>query len=101
MSKFAIVATGGKQYKVSVNDVITVEKLEITEGQKIILKAIAVFGEDLKVESFGGEVEAEFVAHEKDKKKIIFKKERRTTHKKKTGHRQKLTTIKILGIKKA
>jgi large subunit ribosomal protein L21 len=99
MSKFAVVATGGKQYKVCVGDVITVEKLEINEGQKSKLKAIAVF-EDAKVVSFGGSVEVEFVEHLKDKKKITFKKERRTTHKKKIGHRQKLTSVKILEISK-
>ncbi len=99
MSKFAIVATGGKQYKVSVGDVITVEKLELAEGQKSKLKAIAIF-EDAKIISFGGSVEVEFAQHLKDKKKITFKKERRTTHKKKIGHRQKLTSVKIVDIAK-
>ena len=100
---FAIVKTGGKQYRVAANDKINVEKLDIEEGKKVTLNDVlfvqkdgkAVFGEPLIK---GATVEAEVLRNFKDKKVIIFKKRRRQNSRRKTGHRQHKTELKILSI---
>ncbi len=102
---FAIIQTGGKQYRVAPNDRITVEKIEGEAGSKVTLndvlffqneKAEAVFGSPLIK---GAQVEAEIVKTYKGKKIIIFKKRRRQNSRRKQGHRQFRTEIKILSIK--
>lgn len=102
---FAIVKTGGKQYKVAQNDTIKVEKLNFNEGDKITLNEVlfihnekgeAIFGSPLIA---GAKVEAEVVRNYKDKKIIVFKKRRRQNSRRKNGHRQCKTEVKILNIK--
>ena len=102
---FAIVKTGGKQYRVAQNDKIKVELLEAKEGDKITLndvlfvaneKGEATFGNPL-VE--GAQVEAEVVRIYRDKKVIVFKKRRRQNSRRKNGHRQHKTELKIINIK--
>lgn len=102
---FAIIKTGGKQYKVAQNYTIKVEKLEAKEGDKITLDNVlfisneageAVFGAPLIQ---GASVEAEVVAQSRDAKVIIFKKRRRQNSRRKNGHRQHKTELKILNIK--
>lgn len=101
---FAVIKTGGKQYKVQENDIINVEHIDLEAGKKFKIKDILMTEEKGKV-SFGsplidkGEVEAEIVEHYKDKKVIVFKKQRRQNYRRKTGHRQMLTKIKINKIK--
>lgn len=100
---FAVIRTGGKQYKVAQNDVISVEKLTGEPGDKIeIAEVLMVGGEgDPKVGSpllDGARVQAEVVGHARDKKVRIFKKVRRHTYRRTKGHRQHKTQIRITGI---
>jgi large subunit ribosomal protein L21 len=101
---FAIVKTGGKQYKVAQNDKIKIEKLDFNEGEKITLdqvlfihndKGEAIFGSPVIA---GAKVEAEVIKNFKDKKIIVFKKRRRQNSRRKNGHRQCKTEVKILNI---
>lgn len=97
---YAIVETGGKQYRVSEGDVITVERLEAEVGSKVELDRVLVLGEgeDLKVGTpyiSGAAVNAEVVEHGKAKKVIIFKYKSKKDYRKKQGHRQPYTMLKI------
>ncbi len=101
---FAIVKTGGKQYKVAQNDRIKIEKLDFNEGDKITLNEVlfihndqgeAIFGSPVIA---GAKVEAEIIKNFRDKKIIIFKKRRRQNSRRKNGHRQSKTEVKILNI---
>ena len=102
---FAIVKTGGKQYKVAKDDKINVEKLEAKEGDKITLDSVLFIGDDKGEAIFGdpvvkgAKVEAEVLRNYRDKKIIIFKKRRRQNSRRKNGHRQHQTELKILNIK--
>ena len=102
---FAIVKTGGKQYRVAQNDKIKVEKLEAVEGDKIILDSVLFIGDEKGEAIFGApliegaKVEAEVLKNYRDKKIIIFKKRRRQNSRRKNGHRQYKTELKILNIK--
>jgi|GEM_PF-3193081 len=97
---FAVVKIGGGQFKVCQNDVIDVDFMGAAEpASKHNAKAVGVFNDSSELVSTNSIVEYEVVEHTKADKKFTFKKERRTTHKKKIGNRQKLTTIKILSIK--
>ena len=93
---FAILRTGGKQYKVNSGDVIAVEKLEGNVGDKVELGDVLMAGTKLGA---GAKVFAEIVKQFRDDKVIIFKKRRRHNYRRKKGHRQYLTEIKITDIK--
>lgn len=102
---FAVVKTGGKQYRVAKNDKIKVEKLNAEEGKKVILDEI-LFIENEKGEiTFGSptvkgaKIEAEVLRNFRNKKIIVFKKRRRKNSRRKNGHRQYQTELKILEIK--
>lgn len=103
---YAVIETGGKQYKVKKGSTIFVEKLGIEEGSKIEFdKVLLVAGEG---EPVIGEpyvenaiVEAKHVADIKDKKVIVFKFKRKTGYKRKKGHRQQLSQVVIEDIKTA
>lgn len=96
---FAIIKTGGKQYKVSEGDVIKVEKIEAEAGDKIEFdQVLMVAGDDVKVGSpvvEGAKVSAEVLDQKKDKKIIIFKFKAKKNYRKKKGHRQPYTLVKI------
>ena len=97
---FAVIETGGKQYKVQKGDVLAVEKLEMKEGQKVTFDKVLLVDEDGKTligmpHVKNALVKAEVVENFKDKKVIVFKKKRRKQYKKKRGHRQELTRVKI------
>src|SRR5688572_8719845 len=92
---FAIIRTGGKQYKVAQGDTIAVEKLEGKEGDKVEISDVLMAGEKVGA---GAKVLAQIVKHFHDEKVIIFKKRRRHNYRRKKGHRQLLTQIKITGI---
>ena len=101
---FAIVQSGGKQYKVSENDVISVEKLSNAVGDKIKLDVLLI-SEDGNVVAGnpfveGAVCEAEVVAHGKGDKIVVFKYKPKKNERKKQGHRQPFTQLKILTIKK-
>lgn len=96
---FAIVRTGGKQYRVAAGDKIAVEKLAGEAGDMIALDDVLLAGEgaDLK-DTKGLTVSAEIVAQAKGEKVVVFKKRRRHNYRRKMGHRQQHTILKIVGI---
>ena len=96
---YAIIATGGKQYKVSEGDIITIEKLGVEAGEKVTFdQVLAVSGDDMKVGNptvSGATVEASVVKEGRAKKVIVYKYKRKTGYHKKNGHRQSFTQVKI------
>jgi len=95
---YAIIATGGKQYKVSEGDIIKVEKLNAEEGSSITFdQVIAVSDEGLKVgnDVAGASVSATVMEQGRGKKVIVYKYKRKTGYHKKNGHRQAYTQVKI------
>ena len=96
---FAVVRTGGKQYRVAAGDKIVVEKLDGEAGAKVTLGDVLLAGEggDLKATA-GLTVAAEIVAQAKGEKVIVFKKRRRHNYRRRNGHRQLHTILKILSI---
>lgn len=101
---FAIVQTGGKQYKVSEGDVISVEKLENAIGDKIKLD-VMLYSDNGQVVAGNPVVknavcEAEVLAHGKGDKIVVFKYKPKKNERKKQGHRQPFTQLKIVSIKK-
>jgi len=97
---FAVIRTGGKQYKVASGDVISVEKLEGSAGDKVEIGEVLMAGDKLGAPLLSGaKVLAEIVKQFRDEKVVIFKKRRRHNYRRKKGHRQYLTEIKITDIK--
>ncbi|MFS0735584.1 50S ribosomal protein L21 [Sphingomonas sp. 1P06PA] len=96
---FAIVRTGGKQYRVAAGDKIVVEKIAGDAGSTVQLGDVLLAGEggDLK-DVAGLTVAAEIVAQAKGDKVIVFKKRRRHNYRRRNGHRQQHTILKILSI---
>ena len=92
---FAVVRTGGKQYKVASGDVLAVEILEGKVGDKIELADVLMVGSKIGA---GAKVLAEIIKQFRDDKVIIFKKRRRHNYRRKKGHRQYLTEIKVTSI---
>ena len=96
---YAIIATGGKQYKVAEGDIIKVEKLGVEAGQTFTFdQVLAVNGEELKVGTpvvEGATVEATVLGDGKAKKVIVYKYKRKSGYHKKNGHRQQYTAVKI------
>ncbi len=101
---FAIIETGGKQYRVAANEKIIVEKLVGEAGTKVTLDKVLLAKSDKGEVSFGApllsgvKVEAEIVKTFKNDKVLIFKKRRRQNSRRKQGHRQQQTLLKILSI---
>ena len=96
---FAVVRTGGKQYRVAAGDKIVVEKLAGEAGDTINLGDILLAGEGAELRSTDGlTVSAEIIAQAKAEKVIVFKKRRRHNYRRKKGHRQQHTILRILGI---
>ena len=100
---FAVIKTGGKQYRVAANDVLTIEKLEVEAGDTVEFTEVLVIGEgaDAKFGApfvKGATVKAEVVEQGRAKKVIAFKKRRRQNSKRSRGHRQHQTTVRILDI---
>ena len=100
---YAIIRTGGKQYKISPGDTIRVEKISGETGQTIEMKDVLFYAEGENVLSAqpslsSVKVTGEIVAQQRAKKVIIFKKKRRKGYSKKTGHRQPFTSVKIKEI---
>ncbi len=100
---FAVIQTGGKQYNVTENDIIKVEKLEKTVGEKISLEALLVSDGNKTVAGTptvkNAEVVAEVLAHGKGEKIVVFKYKPKKNERKKQGHRQPWTELKIVSIK--
>jgi large subunit ribosomal protein L21 len=101
---YAVIQSGGKQYKVASGDIVRVEKLDTAEaGKTIQLGDVVALGDGSNL-TFGSpflkgaSVAAEVVGHEKTDKIIVFKKKRRQNYRRKRGHRQNVTVLKITGI---
>jgi large subunit ribosomal protein L21 len=96
---FAIVRTGGKQYRVAAGDKIVIEKIAGEAGDTISLDDVLLAGEGGDLKSTDGLiVSAEIIAQAKADKVTVFKKKRRHNYRRKRGHRQQLTILKILSI---
>lgn len=101
---FAVIRTGGKQYRVAENDVIRVERLDGDAGASLTLSDVLMVGgqgADAKVGApliAGASVTAEVLEQGRGPKIIVFKKKRRQNYRRKKGHRQDVTVLRITGI---
>jgi large subunit ribosomal protein L21 len=96
---FAVVRTGGKQYRVAAGDKIAVEKLSGEAGETITLGDVLLAGDGGEVKDAKGVVvSAEIIAQAKSEKVIVFKKRRRHNYRRKNGHRQQITLLRILAV---
>ena len=101
---FAVIQTGGKQYKVAAGDKIKVEKLEAKEGDSLVFDKVLLTadGDNVQVGApyvIGAKVDAKILKQGRHKKIIVFKYHSKTRYRKKKGHRQDYTEIQILDIK--
>ncbi|WP_343560514.1 50S ribosomal protein L21 [Kiloniella sp. b19] len=100
---FAVIKTGGKQYKVRKDDVLVVEKLNAEAGASVDFNEVLMIGDGEKATIGapvvdGAVVKADVVEQTRGDKVVIFKKKRRKNHRRKNGHRQHLTVIKVTDI---
>ena len=103
MDAYAVVGTGGKQYRVKAGDTLKVELLEGEAGGTVVLDQVFAIsdGKDLKVGAplvEGAKVSAQIVEHTKAPKVVAFKKKRRKGYRRKVGHRQPLTVLRVASI---
>ena len=103
MNAYAVIETGGKQYRVGVADTLKVERLPEEVGARVSIKPVLALsdGAELKIGAPGvedAEVTATVVEHIRGKKVVAFRKKRRKGYNRKVGHRQELTVLKIEGI---
>jgi len=101
---YAVIKTGGKQYKVQENDVIKVEKLDNEPGETFEIKEVTLLEKDGEVKAGspfvnGATVTAEILRHGKNRKLLIFFYRHKTTYRRRKGHRQQHTELKINSIK--
>ena len=101
---FAVIQTGGKQYKVAKDDIIIIEKLDGEAGDKVTFGDVLMngTGSDVKVGAplvKGASVTGEVLEQRKGDNVIVFKKKRRQNYRRKQGHRQLETVVRITGIK--
>ncbi len=98
----AVIRTGGKQYRVAEGDVIRVEKLDGDKGGKVSFdEVLMVSGDSPKIGKplvSGAKVEGEIVTQDRGEKIVVFKFKRRKNYRRKQGHRQSFTAVKITGI---
>ena len=98
---FAVIQTGGKQYKVKAGEILKIEKLDnLKANSKIEFKEILAYGDDKSIELgeptvSGAKVEAELLKNGKERTVLIFKKRRRKNSRRKNGHRQQFSLIRI------
>jgi large subunit ribosomal protein L21 len=95
---FAVVRTGGKQYRVQPNDVIRVDRMDGEKGSKIALSDVLLIGSGADVTNGGKAVTAEILDHIRGDKVIVFKKTRRHTYRRRNGHRQNFTVLRITDV---
>ncbi len=102
MSKFAIIETGGKQYRVSKDDTIRVEKLPVSSGEKIEFDAVLLTSDGERVTigtpHIDGVIKGLIISHGKGEKKMVFRYKNKTRRRTKRGHRQPYTEVKITGL---
>ena len=97
---FAIFKTGGKQYKVQASEILKIEKLDLPDSKKIEFNEILAYGDKENVELGsplikGAKIEAELIKNSKQRTVLVFKKRRRKNSRRKYGHRQPFTLIRI------
>ena len=97
---FAIIQTGGKQYKVKTSEILKIEKIDKKPSSKKELKEVLAYGDDKNIEVGsplvqGAKVEAELIKNAKKRTVLVFKKRRRKNSRRKNGHRQQYSLIKI------
>lgn len=96
---YAVIKTGGKQYKVATGDVVKIEKIAGEEGKEVIFNEVLALDETVGTPLVSGaSVKALVVKQAKDAKVIIFKKKRRHNYRRKNGHKQFVTLVKITDI---
>jgi large subunit ribosomal protein L21 len=96
---FAVIKTGGKQYKVAANDVLKIEKLDAEAGTIVTFDQVLMVGDEIGAPLVEGAlVAAELLETRKQKTVIIFKKNRRHNYRRRNGHRQLLSTVRITEI---
>lgn len=96
---YAVIKTGGKQYKVTSNDVIKIEKIAGEAGSEVIFNEVLAMGENVGTPLVkGASVKGTIVKQAKDAKVIVFKKKRRQNYRRKNGHRQNITIVKITDL---
>ncbi|WFB34873.1 50S ribosomal protein L21 [Kiritimatiellota bacterium B12222] len=102
MSAYAVIETGGKQYKVSEGDILEIEKLDVEAGDVITFDNVIAFssGDSLSIgdETSSAKVQGEVLEQFRGPKLLSFKKKRRKGYKRRVGHRQSLTKVKITGL---
>ena len=103
---FAIIRTGGKQYKVEKDSQLKIEKLAADKGQKVDLDQVLMISSEGKTSIgepvvAGAKVTVEIVDHIRDDKVLVFKKRRRKNYRRTQGHRQDLTIVRVTDIKAA
>jgi len=97
---FAVIQTGGKQYRVAQDDILSVERLEGDPGDSVAFDQVLMVadGDDVNVTADGASVQAEILEHNRAGKILIFKKKRRKHYRRRGGHRQQQTVVKITEI---
>ena len=96
---FAIVRTGGKQYRVAAGDKIVIEKIDGDAGDTVSLDDVLLAGDGAELKDVAGLiVSAEIIAQAKGEKVIVFKKRRRHNYRRRNGHRQRHTILRITAI---
>ncbi len=100
---YALIETGGKQYKIQEGDILSIEKLGADQGEKINFDKVLLLSSEEGVKIGkpyveGAAVEGEVLFHGKDKKIIVFKYKAKKNYRKKQGHRQPFTRVKITKI---
>ena len=96
---YAVIKTGGKQYNVTTGDIVKIEKIAGEEGKEVIFNEVLALDSTIGTPFVtGASVKALVVKQAKDKKVIVFKKKRRQNYRRKNGHRQNITIVKITDI---
>ncbi len=96
---YAVIKTGGKQYKVASGDVLKIEKIAGEAGQEVVFNEVLAIDETIGTPFVAGaSVKATVIKQARDAKIIVFKKKRRQNYRRKNGHRQSITLVKITDI---
>ena len=96
---YAVIKTGGKQYKVASGDVLKIEKIAGEAGKEVVFNEVLAIGETVGTPLVAGaSVKATVLKQARDAKIIVFKKKRRQNYRRKNGHRQSITLVKITEI---
>ncbi len=95
---FAVIETGSKQYRVQPGDIIKTEKILAEVGASVSFDKVVAVGENFGAKAAGARVAAIVLDQRKNDKEIIFKKKRRHNYRRKRGHRQQITVLKITDI---